>query len=174
MWSRHTPFVASVERLQTTLRAEVLPIIGRVPAYGKLMYTLLTSREVANAEKAALLLALGYQVSPIDLIPGFIPVIGQLDDLLVMLWGVRRTLEALAPEVAALRLAEAGLTQEQVEADTEVLRRALRDTMGRGAALAGRGAMAGLRAAVSVGAYVGFTAYYLGKALVGRRREHRA
>jgi len=52
--------------------------------------------------KWLLWIALAYLVSPIDLIPDFIPVIGQLDDLLIvpgLIW-------------IALRLIPAGVLQE--------------------------------------------------------------
>src|SRR5207253_6099159 len=42
---------------------------------------------------------LGYLLSPIQLIPTFIPLIGQLDDLAVLLTGMR-LLRALAPKAA--------------------------------------------------------------------------
>jgi uncharacterized membrane protein YkvA (DUF1232 family) len=37
-------------------------------------------------------LAIAYLASPIDLVPDWIPVLGQLDDLLVVLWATRRLL----------------------------------------------------------------------------------
>ena len=39
--------------------------------------------------RSALVAGGAYVISPIDLIPGFIPMLGQLDDLLVALLGLR-------------------------------------------------------------------------------------
>ena len=49
--------------------------------------------------KAVLLLALGYALSPIDLIPDFIPVLGMLDDLLVVPGLIALSIRLLPPEV---------------------------------------------------------------------------
>jgi uncharacterized membrane protein YkvA (DUF1232 family) len=43
-------------------------------------------------------IAIGYLVSPIQLIPNFIPVIGQLDDLAVLTVAVRYACRCLPPE----------------------------------------------------------------------------
>jgi uncharacterized membrane protein YkvA (DUF1232 family) len=43
--------------------------------------------------------ALAYLASPIDLVPDWIPVLGQLDDLLVVGWAVRRLLQAAGYDV---------------------------------------------------------------------------
>lgn len=43
--------------------------------------------------------ALAYLASPIDLVPDWIPVLGQLDDLLVVGWAVRRLLIAAGYDV---------------------------------------------------------------------------
>ncbi len=44
-------------------------------------------------------LMLGYAFSPIDLIPDFIPVLGHLDDLVLVPVGIALTLRIIPPEV---------------------------------------------------------------------------
>lgn len=158
-----TPLADIVNRMNEALRRQVVPVLGRVPAYGRLIYALTTNGGLSAADKRTLFLALGYQFSPVDLIPGFIPVIGALDDLLVMFWGIRTTLEKLPPERGDAILADVGLTREQIEADTEVIRTALRTLVARPAIAAGKGLWAAMKSTVIAGAYVGYLAYYLVK-----------
>jgi uncharacterized membrane protein YkvA (DUF1232 family) len=49
--------------------------------------------------KGAILLALGYVLSPIDLIPDFIPILGYLDDLLIVPLLITLSIALLSPEV---------------------------------------------------------------------------
>ena len=63
-----------------------------------------------------------YVISPIDLIPGFIPVLGQLDDLLVALLGVRFALAQSAPEVREEHLERAGLRDDDFADDLRTVR----------------------------------------------------
>lgn len=49
-----------------------------------LVKRLLSDRRVPRRSKLALWLTLGYLASPLDLVPDFIPVVGQLDDALVV------------------------------------------------------------------------------------------
>ncbi|MFN0073071.1 MAG: YkvA family protein [Chloroflexota bacterium] len=58
---------------------------------------------------------LAYALSPIDLIPDFIPVLGYLDDLVLIPLGLALLLRLLPPEVitSARTRAEAALSSDQ-------------------------------------------------------------
>lgn len=115
-------------------RDEVAALIRRVPKYGRLAWALARDPRLSRARRAAVLAGAAYVLSPIDLVPPIIPVVGQLDDVLVALGAIRLALSGLKPEARAERLAAAGLTHEQLDADVR--------TAGRTAAWLGR---AGLR-----------------------------
>src|SRR5580765_3620072 len=51
------------------------------------------------AAKILAALVVAYAISPIDLIPDFIPVLGQLDDLLIVPLGIYLALRLIPPEV---------------------------------------------------------------------------
>ena len=57
---------------------------------GKAIWNLFTSGGMTKADKWILVLALAYCLSPIDIIPDVIPVIGIFDDILVVLIALRR------------------------------------------------------------------------------------
>ncbi len=58
-------------------------------------------RRVPWYAKAFLALVLAYAFSPIDLIPDFIPVLGYLDDLVLIPLGIFLALKMIPPEVMA-------------------------------------------------------------------------
>jgi uncharacterized membrane protein YkvA (DUF1232 family) len=60
---------------------------------------LLADPRVPRRKKLALVLALGYLALPFDLVPDFIPVAGQLDDVIVVALVLRSVLEE--PELLA-------------------------------------------------------------------------
>ena len=72
--------------------------IRRMPRYGKLAIALGRDPAVSRARRAVVLAGAAYLISPVDLVPGLIPVLGQLDDLLVVLLAMR---VALAGETQA-------------------------------------------------------------------------
>jgi uncharacterized membrane protein YkvA (DUF1232 family) len=99
------------------LRMELVPVLRRLPAYSRLAWALVRDRRIRRRHRALLVGGIGYLLSPIDLIPGFVPVLGQLDDLAVALWTLRRALQAAPPEAAEAHLAAAGLSRETLDAD---------------------------------------------------------
>jgi len=77
-------------------------VIMLIPNFLKLLYRLFRDSRVPMAEKAMLIGAIAYVVSPLDLIPDVIPFIGQVDDLyligLVVLRLLARTDDAVIQE----------------------------------------------------------------------------
>jgi uncharacterized membrane protein YkvA (DUF1232 family) len=67
----------------------------------RLAWKLLTDRRVDMVAKIIPLLGLIYVVSPIDILPDLIPVLGQLDDVAIILLAVRFFINMCPPEVVA-------------------------------------------------------------------------
>jgi uncharacterized membrane protein YkvA (DUF1232 family) len=94
----------------------------RLPRYGRLAANMLRDDRVPPEARGALVVGGAYVISPIDLIPGFIPVLGQLDDLLVALLGLRFALAQSPPEVREEHLERAGLRDEDFAEDLRTVR----------------------------------------------------
>ena len=94
----------------------------RLPRYGRLAANMLRDDRVPMEARAALMAGGAYVISPIDLISGFIPVLGQLDDLLVALIGLRFALAQAAPDVREEHLERAGLQDEDFAEDLRTVR----------------------------------------------------
>jgi uncharacterized membrane protein YkvA (DUF1232 family) len=80
--------------LHRPARALAGPAVRMIPDVVKLTRALLADRATPRRVKVALAGLLAYLVSPIDLIPDFIPILGSMDDLvvaaLVLRWAGRR------------------------------------------------------------------------------------
>jgi uncharacterized membrane protein YkvA (DUF1232 family) len=132
-------------------RDEFGALLRRLPAYARLAWALARDPRLSRLRRAAVLAAAGYVVSPIDVVPGIIPIAGQLDDLLIALAAIRLALDGLRPEVRAERLAAAGLTQADLEVDIRATG-AIARWMGRSAIRVGRQVAT---TAIDVGGQVG-------------------
>lgn len=116
--------------------ARFLGVLTRIPQYLKLGWLLMGDPTVSPVGKAALGGGMAYAISPIDPVPGFIPVLGQLDDLAVLLLAIRTALRSCPTEVADARLAESGLSWDGLERDLVTLRATAIWVATRGGALA--------------------------------------
>ena len=63
-----------------------------------LFYTL-QSDKVSKADKAIIIGALGYMISPLDVIPDAIPIAGLTDDLAVLLYVLKKVWTGIDPEI---------------------------------------------------------------------------
>jgi hypothetical protein len=109
---------------------------------------------LSRARRTAVAAAAAYLVSPIDLVPGIIPVAGQLDDAAVALLGLRFALRGLPAGDRQAHLAVVGLAAVDLDHDLETVRRGASWLLRRGGRVglwAGRGlvraAASGVRAA---------------------------
>jgi uncharacterized membrane protein YkvA (DUF1232 family) len=71
-------------------RRTLVGTIREIPAYLKLLGGLLTDGRVSRVDKLMVLGAIAYIVTPIDLIPDFIPFIGQVDDVYLLVLSLTR------------------------------------------------------------------------------------
>jgi uncharacterized membrane protein YkvA (DUF1232 family) len=92
-------------------------LTGHAAGYLRLTVALVRDPAVSKHRRAALLAAAAYFASPIDLIPGIVPVLGQVDDLAVAMLAIRLALNALEPGRRQMHLAAAGLTDEALHDD---------------------------------------------------------
>jgi uncharacterized membrane protein YkvA (DUF1232 family) len=99
-----------------------LGMVTRLPAYARLAADLARDPEVPASAKASLVAAGAYAVSPIDLVPGIIPVAGQMDDVAALLISIRFAIRKTPKEVAVPHLERAGITPQQLDDDLKAVR----------------------------------------------------
>ena len=150
------------ERVGATLR--------RMPAYLKLSWRLARDPLLSRARRAAVIAAAGYLASPIDLVPGVIPVVGQLDDIAFAIAALKLALSGLDPVRRRAHLESVGLGDDDLSQDLRTavvasawLVRAGVRTTGRAAKHGGKAAVTGGKAAV-----VGGKAAVTGAKVAGR------
>jgi uncharacterized membrane protein YkvA (DUF1232 family) len=80
-------------------RRTVLGAIGQLPNFLRLLYGLLADKRVDPVDKLLVAGAVGYVVMPMDLIPDFIPFIGEVDDVFVLTLAIRRLMQNAGPDV---------------------------------------------------------------------------
>ena len=66
-----------------------------------ILYYTLQSDKVSKSDKAIIIGALGYMISPLDVIPDAIPIAGLTDDLAVLLYVLKKVWTGIDPEIIA-------------------------------------------------------------------------
>ena len=102
-------------------RERVGAMLRRMPAYLRLSWRLAKDPLLSKARRAAVIGAAGYLASPVDLIPGVIPVFGQLDDIAVAIAALRIALAGLDPERRRAHLESVGLEDGHLAEDLRAI-----------------------------------------------------
>jgi uncharacterized membrane protein YkvA (DUF1232 family) len=134
-----------------------MPLASRAPQYARLMLALVVDERTPAPRKALLAGAAGYLILGRDIIPDEIPILGGLDDLVVLVLAVDLFLDGVPEDVLTEKLAELAIDRSAFDQDIARIRRltpgALRKTIRRipelvgqaGAAIEGSGAGPRLR-----------------------------
>lgn len=100
-----------------------LPFAGRAPLYARLLLSLVTDARIPKARKALLGAALGYIALGRDFVPDRVPLLGQLDDLVVVAIATQIFLEGLDEDVLSEKLEAAGIARAAYDEDMARVRR---------------------------------------------------
>ena len=121
MASKRSTGRASLGRLVSLLA--FLPVASRVPDYARLIGALVIDERMPNDRKVMLGAAAGYLVIGRDLIPDSVPIIGGLDDLIVVVLAVDLFLDGVPPELLQEKLADLAIDRVSYDRDIAQIRR---------------------------------------------------
>jgi uncharacterized membrane protein YkvA (DUF1232 family) len=100
-----------------------LPVASRVPDYARLIAALVLDERMPNDHKVMLGVAAGYVVIGRDLVPDSIPLLGGLDDIVVVVLAVDLFLDGVPPELLQEKLDDLGIERAAFDRDVAQIRR---------------------------------------------------
>jgi uncharacterized membrane protein YkvA (DUF1232 family) len=100
----------------------LLPFAGRAPLYARLIWTLLLDERIPMSRKAILAGGVGYAFLGRDLIPDEIPVVGGLDDLVVLAIVTDVFLDGVDEVILAEKLSDLGIPRSAYDEDVARIR----------------------------------------------------
>ena len=103
--------------------AAFLPLASRAPMYGRLFWELIRDERTPAGRKALLAGALGYLALGRDLVPDNLPIVGGLDDLVVVVLAVDLFLDGVPEDVLDEKLDELGIDIRSFRGDVARIRR---------------------------------------------------
>jgi uncharacterized membrane protein YkvA (DUF1232 family) len=112
---------AGLGRLMSLLA--FMPIASRAPDYARLVAALVLDERTPASHKLLLGAAAGYLVVGRDLIPDDIPIIGGLDDLVVVILAVDLFLDAVPPELLDEKIRDLDIDRVAFDRDVAQIRR---------------------------------------------------
>lgn len=136
-------------------KVEILQTIKRLPAYTKLLYHLYRDPAMTKTQKVLLYGTLGYMISPIELVPSIVPVLGQIDDLIIILTVLKKVLQMSDEEKANHLLLEHGLSFEMIDEDIAISKETARRFVAGAGKVLGRTLI-----------FAGKATFYLGKGIM--------
>jgi uncharacterized membrane protein YkvA (DUF1232 family) len=78
---------------RTGTKRTVMSYIAELPRFLRLLGGLMTDPRVATLDKVLVVGAIAYIVTPVDFIPDFIPFLGEVDDLFLLMMALRRLMQ---------------------------------------------------------------------------------
>ncbi len=106
-------------------------MVVKLPTYARMVWGLVRDPRTPIGLKGMLLAALAYVVMPVDLIPDVIPILGQADDLTVLLLVLDLFIQNAPPEVRAEHSARARNGTADLDRDVARLRVLMGDRFDR-------------------------------------------
>jgi uncharacterized membrane protein YkvA (DUF1232 family) len=103
--------------------AAFMPMAGRAPLYARLIWSLMQDERVPLTRKALLGGALGYVALGRDIVPDRVPLLGQLDDLVMVALAIDLFVEGLDESLLNEKLEEAGIPRSAYDEDVARVRR---------------------------------------------------
>jgi uncharacterized membrane protein YkvA (DUF1232 family) len=100
-----------------------LPLASRAPIYARLMLALVADERTPKARKVLLAGAAGYLVLGRDLVPDRVPILGGLDDLVVIVLAVDLFIDGVPDDLLAEKLLELGIDRPAFDDDMARIRR---------------------------------------------------
>ena len=106
-------------------------LVVKLPTYARLVWGILRDPRTPIGLKDMLAAALAYVVFPIDLVPDAIPILGQADDLTVLLLVLDLFIQNAPPEVRAEHITRAKNGTADLDRDLQRLRGLMGDRFDR-------------------------------------------
>jgi uncharacterized membrane protein YkvA (DUF1232 family) len=104
------------------LKAGLIPIVKRTPAYLKLALLLAKEPSIPLIHRSGLYATVVYVVSPAHLVVSAIPVLGQVDLIVMLFLSIRQALNHCPQETMEKLCARVKLTPEQLAQDIQMLK----------------------------------------------------
>jgi len=98
---------------------EAVDTVKKLPAYARLVWALARDPRVPMSQKAVLGALAAYLAFPLDIIPDFIPVIGQLDDIAVLVLGLDWFIRNAPPDVVEEHMARIAANADTLTKDID-------------------------------------------------------
>ena len=109
---------------------DAMEVARNLPTYARLVWGLARDERVPTQQKVVLGAIAAYLVFPIDIIPDFIPVLGQLDDIGVLLFGLNWFIKNAPADVVDEHMARIARHEDILRKDLDAAGSVLQDRAG--------------------------------------------
>ncbi len=100
-----------------------LPVASRIPTYARLVTALVMDERMPASRKALLAGAAGYLAVGRDLVPDYVPILGGIDDLVIVVLAVDLFLEGAPADLLEEKLDDLGIDRAAFDRDIAQVRR---------------------------------------------------